>query len=89
MQAAFRVLIEHCHSPYNCRNYGNHSQGAQLVLRILHSVNLPVSSGQLTLIAFFEDTLDFAEPQFGKVYRNVELSATANFQSTLWVSALM
>jgi hypothetical protein len=81
--AAFRVLIEPFHSPYNCQNYGNHSQGSRLVLRTIHSVTLPVSPGQLTPIAFFEVSRNFAEPSFGKTYQNVGFSATANFQSSL------
>jgi len=59
------------------------------VLRTLHSVNLPVTPGQLTPIAFFEDSRDFAEPSFRITYRNFGLSATASFQSSLYVSVLM
>jgi hypothetical protein len=81
MQAVFRVLIKHYHSTYNCQNYGNHCQDSRLVLRSLHSVKLLVIPGQLTPIAYFEDSRDFAEPTFGTTYRNVGLSVTANFQS--------
>jgi len=70
MLAAFCVLIKHCHSPYNCQNYGNHSQGSQLVLRTLNSVKLPVTPGQLTPIASFEDSREFAETSFRITYRN-------------------
>ena len=80
MQAAFRLLIRPCHSPYNCQNYRNHYQDSRLVLRTLHSVNLPASPGQLTPIAFFEYSRDFPETSFGITYRNVGLSVTANCQ---------
>jgi hypothetical protein len=80
MQAAFRVLIPHRHSPYNCQNYGNHSQGSRLVVRTLHWVNLPATPGQLTPITVFEDSRDFAETSFGTTYRNFGLSVTANCQ---------
>jgi len=89
MQAEFRVLIKHSHLPYNLQNYGNHRQGSRLVLRTLHAVNLPLTPGQLTPIAFFEDSRDFAKPSFRIPYRNVGLSVTTNFQSSLKVSALM
>jgi len=80
MQAEFRVLIRPRISPYNCQNYGNHYQNSRLVLRTLHSVNLPPIPGQVTPIAVFEVSRDFAETSLGITYRNVGLSVTANCQ---------
>jgi hypothetical protein len=61
MESAFRVLIKHCYAPYNCQNYGSHSQGSRLVFHTFHSLNLPVATGQLTPLFFVEDTHDFTE----------------------------
>ena len=83
MQAAFRVLINHYHSPYNRQNYGSPQTGNRLVQRTLHAVNLPTTPGQLTPNVFFEDSRDFAEPSFLITYRNVGLSVTINCESHL------